>query len=71
MDEIVQLSRSYENRSAILSRIFSFFDPNNDKIQWKTIYKNLLLVEHMCIHADMDCVSYFKQHIYEIERLKD
>lgn len=32
MDEIVQLSRSYENRSAILAKIFSFFDINNDKI---------------------------------------
>lgn len=65
------MARSYEHRPSILAKIFEHFDTRNTKLHWKQVYKNLLLVEHMCIHADNDCVRYFKDHVHQIEALKE
>ncbi|CAL6097508.1 Epsin_related protein [Hexamita inflata] len=71
MDEITNLSRSYEKRNKILDKMFEHFRDSSNKYHWKQVYKNLLLVEHMCIHADEDCIRYFRDNVRLIASLKD
>lgn len=70
MDEITKLASDYSKRQKILDKIFESIKETN-KLPWKQVYKALLLVEHMTIHADNDCVRYFKDNVRYIAQLKD
>lgn len=70
MDEITKLASDYSKRQKILDKIFETIKDTN-KLPWKQVYKALLLVEHMTIHADNDCVRYFKDNVRYIAQLKD
>lgn len=70
MDEITNLSASYDKRQRILDKIFEHLR-DNSQLHWKQVYKALLLVEHMCIQGSEDCVRYFKDNVRYIAQLKD
>eukprot|EP00703_Trepomonas_sp_PC1_P005768 JAP90838.1 EH domain binding protein epsin [Trepomonas sp. PC1] len=70
MDEITDMTRQYEKKRKILDKIHEQLR-HTEKLHWKNVYKSLLLVEHMCIHADMECVNFFKQNVHTVQQLRD